>query len=149
MAVRDATGGKGAGRVQLGDFEGRWTLSRRIEDRLTGTEARFSGEAVLRPVPGGLAYREEGLLQLAGAPALTAVRDYLWREVAGRIVVAHGDGRPFHDFDPADPVARHWCDPDDYRVRYDFAGWPAWRAEWVVKGPRKDYTMWSGYSPAA
>lgn len=135
--------------MRLSDFEGRWTLSRRIEDRLAGTEAQFAGEAVLRPVPEGLSYREEGLLRLAGGPALTAARNYLWREAGGRIVVDHGDGRPFHAFDPADPVARHWCDPDDYRVRYDFGNWPVWHAEWVVTGPRKDYTMRSDYRPAA
>jgi hypothetical protein len=63
--------------------------------------------------------------------------------------VEHGDGRPFHDFDPADPVARHLCGADDYAVRYDFADWPCWRAEWTVRGPRKDYRMVSAYAPVS
>ena len=60
-------------------------------------------------------------------------------------MVDYADGRPFHEFDPARPRAAHWCDPDDYRVRYDFTRWPLWRAEWEVRGPRKDYLMMTDY----
>ena len=45
-----------------------------------------------------------------------------------------------------EPVADHWCDPDTYKVRYDFREWPLWRAEWRVTGPRKDYVMRSVYT---
>ncbi len=131
---------------QLYDFAGKWTIGRLIEDRLSGQDGRFEGRAVFRPDGGALAYREEGRLALGTRPAMVATRDYLWREEAGRIVVAYGDGRPFHDFDPARPEARHACPPDDYRVRYDFSRWPDWVAVWTVSGPRKDYTMTSRYS---
>lgn len=131
--------------MRLEDFAGRWRIERRIDDRLGGVTGRFEGVAEFRPVAGGLAYREEGRLCLGPGPGVLAVREYLWREEAGRIVVDHADGRPFHAFDPAEPEARHRCDPDDYRVRYDFAAWPEWRAEWTVRGPRKDYTMESVY----
>jgi len=124
-------------------------VKRAIDDRLAGAEGVFEGEAVFSPVASGLLYREEGLLRLGSGPALTAARSYLWRESGGRIIVEHADGRPFHDFDATDPSARHFCDPDDYRVRYDFGRWPHWRADWVVKGPRKDYTMRTDYAPAA
>ena len=130
----------------LSDFLVEWRVSRSIDDRLTGQPGRFEGRAVFRPEGRGLRYREEGLLYLGEGPGMTAVRDYLWREAAGRIVVDHGDGRPFHDFDPADPVARHVCAPDDYRVRYDFSDWPDWRAAWSVTGPRKTYDLVSRYS---
>lgn len=131
--------------VRLEDFAGRWRIGRRIDDRLGAVTGRFEGVAEFRPVPQGLAYREEGRMWLGAAPGVLAVRDYLWREEGGRIVIDHADGRPFHAFDPAEPEARHWCDPDDYRVRYDFSRWPEWRAEWTVRGPRKDYTMRSSY----
>ena len=132
--------------MRLEDFAGHWRIGRQIEDRLGGLAGAFSGRAEFRPVARGLAYHEEGLLRLGAGTEVVAVRDYLWREEGGLIVVDHGDGRPFHAFDPAAPEARHWCDPDDYRVRYDFSRWPEWRAEWTVRGPRKDYTMVSLYA---
>lgn len=131
---------------KLDDFIGNWKIDRAIDDRLSGQEGRFEGHARFVREGDILRYREEGLLSLGGGPPMTAVREYLWRDAAGRIVVDHGDGRVFHDFDPAEPVARHLCGPDEYRVTYDFHGWPDWSAEWKVIGPRKDYTMISRYS---
>ena len=129
----------------LADFAGDWSVTRQIEDHLSGQPGLFHGTAWLRAVPEGLAYHETGLLTLGLAAPLTATRDYLWRWAAGRIHVDHADGRRFHDFDPADPQAHHFCDPDDYRVRYDFSGWPEWTADWRVTGPRKDYGSRSCY----
>lgn len=131
---------------KLSDFEGKWLVDRMIRDRLGKTEGRFEGRAVFQRAEAGLAYREEGTLRLKPGPEMKAVRDYFWRERGERIGVDFGDGRPFHDFDPAAPEARHNCPPDDYHVRYDFSAWPDWRAVWVVSGPRKDYTMISRYS---
>lgn len=131
---------------KLQDFEGDWALSRRIVDRL-GPEARFEGEARFTSVPSGLLYRETGVLVVGGGQGFRAERSYFWHQTeAGRIAVEHSDGRAFHDFDPAEPVARHLCGSDDYRVRYDFSHWPVWRAEWIVRGPRKDYTLTSRYA---
>lgn len=135
--------------MRLEDFAGRWRIGRRIDDRLGGTTGHFAGVAEFHPVAGGLAYREEGRLALDDGTAFTAVRSYLWRAEGARIHVDHADGRPFHSFGPRELAARHWCDPDDYRVRYDFAAWPEWRVEWVVRGPRKDYTTESLYSRPA
>lgn len=133
----------------LADFAGRWSVARRIEDRLARAKGRFDGEAVLAPDgQGGLTYRETGELRLGDGPAFTAERSYLWRGAGGRIVVDFADGRPFHAFDPAAPAAHHLCIADDYTVRYDFAAWPEWQAEWTVRGPRKDYTMLSVYRRA-
>ena len=131
---------------ELMDFHGEWRIDRVIEDRLSGLQGRFEGRAWFRPEGAVLRYREDGRLRLGDAAEMTAVREYLWRNEAGRIAVDYADGRPFHEFDPSEPVARHLCDPDDYRVRYDFSGWPDWRAEWTVFGPRKDYTMISRYA---
>lgn len=135
--------------IGLRDFVGRWRIERRIDDRLAGATGRFTGAARFTPTADGLSYREEGCLRLGAGPQVLAVREYLWAEDRGLIVVRHGDGRPFHAFDPAAPEARHWCEPDDYRVRYDFSAWPAWRAEWTVRGPRKDYTMESLFTRQA
>ena len=139
-----------AGVPRLADFLGCWQIARRIEDRLLATTGAFEGMAEFVPVPEGLAYHEQGMLTLGGAAPLRAERRYLWRAGPdGRIIVDHGDGRPFHAFHPADPAARHLCGADDYAVRYDFGDWPRWRTHWTVRGPRKDYRMVSHYAPVS
>ena len=135
--------------LSLGDFEGRWHLSRVIEDAKSGGQGRFEGVAEFSPTPDGLRYEETGTLRLEGQPGFTASRVYHWRNAGARIAVTFDDDRPFHDFDLADEAeARHWCDPDHYAVRYDFHDWPSWSARWAVKGPRKDYVMTSRYVSA-
>jgi hypothetical protein len=127
--------------MRLEGFTGAWTVDREIEDLRAGRSGRFSGRAEFRPVAGGLAYREQGTLVMGGA-SMAAARGYLWRDGgAGTIEVCFEDGRLFHRFctDEPEPAAVHACPPDHYRVRYDFARWPRWRAEWRVHGPRKDY----------
>jgi len=127
----------------IADFEGLWRVERVIEDHLAGQTGRFSGEGKLTRDGDHWLWSETGFLQLGAARTMSAGRRYLWRlGEAGRIEVFFEDGRPFHGFDPEGrPEAAHWCDPDDYRVTYDFADWPLWRATWRVRGPRKDYTM--------
>lgn len=133
---------------RLEEFAGLWRIVRQI--RQPGGDAGFAGTARFTPDGAGLHYREEGLLTLPAAPPMRAEREYLWRSDGAGIAVFFADGRAFHRFDPAAPEASHWCDPDDYQVRYDFTAWPGWRAEWRVTGPRKDYVMVSDYSrPAA
>lgn len=130
----------------LADFAGHWRLVRRIEDRQAGQDGVFDGLAAFLPDGTVLRYTEDGRLKLGGNAPLEARRAYVWRMEAGQIVVDHADGRAFHAFDPAAPVARHDCPPDTYLVRYDFTAWPVWSAEWTVSGPRKDYTSVSTYS---
>jgi hypothetical protein len=134
----------------LTDFEGRWLLSRRIDDRLSGRPGRFEGVASLRPDGEGLRYREEGTLTLGDGPAFPATRDYLWRPDADGIEVRFQDDRPFHRFRPEGraPGTDHPCGSDLYRVTYDFGSWPLWRAEWTVTGPAKHYVMSSLYRRA-
>lgn len=134
--------------MRLSEFAGTWRLTRVIRDARAGAEARFEGDALFAPAAEGLAYSETGLLHLPGHEPLAAGRRYVWREAAGRIFVDHADFRPFHDFDAAEPrpAATHFCAPDHYAVTYDFSGWPDWRAEWVVTGPRKDYVAESRYT---
>ena len=131
----------GPGPQGLGDFLGRWRLTRTI----TGTPgpARFAGLAEFTPDGGGATCREVGTLTLAGGQGFRAERVYLWRAAPGGIEVRFDDGRPFHGFrlGPEAAEAEHLCARDLYRVRYDFAGWPDWRAVWRVTGPAKDYRM--------
>lgn len=137
----------------IGDFEGRWSLDRRIEDRMGGQWGRFTGGVrIRRPKPeegDGAAWRvdESGFLKLGAAAPVSATRTYFWREDGPLIAVEFEDGRPFHVFDPnADRAeAHHDCAPDSYDVRYDFSAWPDWSATWQVRGPRKDYTMVTRY----
>jgi hypothetical protein len=130
------------------DFEGRWTVGRRIDDRLGGGAGRFDGQAVFEAAKGGLAYRETGVLTLDTGITLRAERRYLWRADGGQIAVDHADGRAFHRFDPADPGALYDCAPDSYRVRYDFSEWPCWTSVWEVEGPRKDHRLTTRYQRA-
>lgn len=138
--------------MRLAAFAGDWTIEREIEDIRAGTPGRFVGTARFSPVAEGLAYAEEGLISLGGSAGVQAVRRYLWRDGgANAIEVLFEDGRFFHRFyaDEDTPAAVHDCPPDQYRVRYDFSRWPRWRAEWRVRGPRKDYAMVSRYRPVA
>ena len=134
----------------LGDFAGAWRLIRRIEDRRAGLSGHMEGQAVFAPDAAGLTCDEEGRMCYGAAAPMQARRRYLWRaDEPGRIAVLYGDGRPFHAFAlGATAEARHDCAPDLYRVAYDFTGWPEWRADWHVTGPRKDYTSRSVYSPS-
>lgn len=134
--------------VELTDFTGLWRLERRITDRLDTpkpSNGRFTGVARFTRDGDGLRLTEEGRLEL-GAAQFKATRVYLWHADGDAIAVRFEDGRPFHRFTPQGaPDSAHWCDPDDYRVTYDFARWPVWTSEWRVTGPRKDYVMRSEY----
>lgn len=132
----------------LQDFQGSWRLERQITDAL-GPDAVLTGTARFSPDDAGLMLHEAGRLELTGQGGFQAERRYLWRQDGAGIAVFFADGRDFHRFDPTlpAPVADHWCDPDTYKVRYDFRDWPLWRAEWRVTGPRKDYVMRSLYTP--
>ncbi|SDK89118.1 DUF6314 family protein [Aliiruegeria lutimaris] len=141
-------GGKPIGGPDLDDFLGLWWMERVIEDRRAGETLRLSGRAELSAAGDGrLHYCETGQLDLADGQKLQAVRRYFWHAEGGTIRVDFEDDRYFHSFDPAAvaPDAAHWCDPDQYDVRYDFARWPRWASVWQVLGPRKDYTMTTRY----
>ena len=138
--------------MRLQAFDGDWEIERDIEDVRAGrTGALHRHARASRRRRTGLAYHEEGRLALGDGPAMTATRDYLWRDGgAGAIEVCFDDGRFFHRFlrRRARPGAEHDCPPDRYRVRYDFAAGHAGSAEWRVTGPRKDYAMVSRFHRA-
>lgn len=133
---------------EISEFAGMWLVRRFIEDRFGRQTGEFRGVAILRPKEDGQwSWGEDGKLKMGDEMPVTATRFYLWRQGPEGIEVSFEDGRPFHSFTPDGSVqAAHWCDPDDYRVSYDFSHWPAWTAEWRVTGPRKDYVMISHYT---
>lgn len=130
--------------VTLDDFAGAWTLERTIQ-HADGTGACFTGCAVWRPDPNGLAYHETGEMVLAEGARFMAERRYLW---SADLSVWFEDGRFFHNVPPHGGPTAHWCDPDQYDGHYVFADWPAFRVTWRVRGPRKDYRMETLYRRA-
>ncbi|APD95140.1 hypothetical protein BM523_14625 [Alteromonas mediterranea] len=166
----------------LGDFAGRWTLSRKIIQR-NGDVFSFSGQAEFSWLEGTgyigegyvgkghiskddiskkhkdnggahketatLVYYEKGEVTAPNGSVMPAERRYFWQQPqTGLFEVLFDDERYFHTFSASNPNAEHLCGDDNYVVRYDFTKWPVWRSTWQVKGPRKDYTMISEYSPA-
>lgn len=132
------------------DFAGDWRLARVITDRHSGMDGTLTGMATLSGQGADLRYDETGRLTLKSGPVMEATRTYLWHIGAGLVTVKFGDGADFHSFVPAGqaPGTTHLCGADLYDVTYDFRDWPQWRATWTVRGPRKDYTSVSDYTPA-
>ena len=134
-------------RIELQDFQGRWRIDRRIEDRRLGLSGRFEGEAVFAPEGCGLRQTETGILRFGEAAPMQASRVYHWHSAGDRIVLTFEDGRDFHDFSPRRGAeAVHLCGADTYRVRYGFGDWPVWTSVWIVTGPRKDLTLRTVFS---
>ncbi|MGB0498575.1 MAG: DUF6314 family protein [Rubricella sp.] len=136
---------------ELARFQGRWRIDRTITDHAGGATGAFEGTGAFRPDgAGGLAYDEDGMLCFGGVP-LRATRRYLYGAEGGRIFVAYEDGRPFHDFDAGSCCAwaEHLCGEDHYKVTYRFVEPDRWTADWVVRGPRKDYRMETRYARIA
>ncbi|WP_424941935.1 DUF6314 family protein [Aliiroseovarius crassostreae] len=137
--------------LQLADFEGRWLITRRIEDAKAGSSGAFDGVATFIPDVEGFVYDEVGELRLPtgpnGSTTMQATRRYLWRPDPDGVRVLFDDGRDFHRIGLAGDTATgfHHCPPDDYEVSYAFTRWPNWRSTWRVSGPRKDYMMITDY----
>lgn len=129
-------------------FLGRWRIERDIEDSLAQSRAHFSGDAEITKGEGVWHYFERGALKLQNAPEMVSERRYIWKPTAGGIDIYFSDNRFFHRLELTERAqAKHWCDPDQYDVAYDFSDWPRWSSRWTVKGPRKAYTMTSLYCP--
>ena len=127
---------------------GRWMVQRDLLDRADGTRGTFTGVVHFVPADhdGGLALREEGTMRW---PTFTgpATRDYVLKPTARRdtLDVFFPDGRPFHSmsFTPQANLDRHWCDPDTYRVAYNYGDANTFSYSWDVEGPRKDLLLTS------
>ena len=139
-----------AGLVSLEALEGRWRLTRVIRNA-DGSEATLQGVTVFRREGEGLVQEEEGWLTPPGrgrAPAGDAAVSVGGRARRGSRSGSRTGGRSTRfRWAWRGPRPTHDCAPDVYRVAYDFADWPRWRAVWRVTGPRKDYVMTSDYAP--
>ena len=131
--------------IHLPDLEGRWSLTREIEDRRAGLTGRFEGEARWLPDADGLRQEEDGVLRYGTAAPMRARRVYLWRSRGDEIRVLFEDGRPFHVLAPGEAQDRHLCPPDTYDVTYELSAWPRWSQVWHVTGPRKDAVIRSWF----
>lgn len=107
-----------------------------------GPTAHFEGQADWQPTKDGMIYVEQGMLHMTGQPPIKAERKYHWDN---DLNIYFDDGRFFHRVPVDGGNAAHWCDPDQYDATYDFERWPEWSCTWKVRGPRKDYSLYSHY----
>lgn len=135
--------------ISPSDFLGRWTIARDIDDLRSGGIAHFAGIASIEQTNEDWVYTEAGTLDLSTNVQMHAERKYFWRPHTAGFDVFFDDKRFFHSFDlGVSAQATHWCDPDDYKVAYDFSTWPQWQSTWQVEGPRKKYVMRNLFRPA-
>jgi len=150
----------GGGILDLKAFlQGRWRLTRTLEDRRAGQRGRFDGQAVFAPAGAGLVYRERGVLRLG---AFTGPGERVYRygfpgpgraprgapgRAPGRAEIAFEDGRPFHDLDLSQGrwSVAHRCRDDLYRGSFEVEDHDRWTAVWHVSGPRKDQVLRGRY----
>jgi hypothetical protein len=128
---------------------GAWEVDRLVADRARGITGRLEGLASFTPSPGGLLYEERGTL-LLGEHEGQAEQRYLFDFPEGdtRATVRFRDGRLFHTLDlrNGEDRVRHDCRPDLYEGLFTLLGPTAWRSEWKVTGPRKDYHLVTTYT---
>lgn len=130
-------------------FLGHWDVERHVHDLASAWTGRFDGRASFAPVPGGgLAYAETGLLRLGGLRMHAAQRYRFLFPAPDRVEVRFETGAPFHAFDPRAHPARadYACGGDLYEVSYFLSLPEAWRSEWRVEGPRKNYRLVTRYA---
>jgi hypothetical protein len=126
---------------------GRWSIERVICDYRDGSEATFSGVAVVTPGDEGASYVEAGQLR-RGSHSGPARRTLAFRELAGGgVAVDFADGRPFIELDLAAGrwAGTHPCRADRYELSFEALGPDRMHETWRVTGPAKDYgaeTVW-------
>jgi Family of unknown function (DUF6314) len=131
-------------------LRGRWSVTRRISDRLTGQSGAFRGQASFRSVfapPKVLEYREEGELRF-GRYRGPASRSLMYSERAdGGADVQFADGRPFYRLDLSSGSwdAEHLCRDDRYLVTTTRLSADSFTEAWRVTGTAKDYEMTTTY----
>lgn len=130
-------------------LSGSWSMDRLVIDHARTTIGRLRGNAIFRPSGPHLLYEERGTLILGehrGQAEQTYRYDF--NEGDGRALVRFRDGRLFHDLDlsSGQDRPRHACPPDIYEGVFLALGPSAWRTEWKVSGPRKDYDLVTTYT---
>jgi Family of unknown function (DUF6314) len=120
------------------DLIGRWTLARRVADRLTGQQGTVRGTLSISSDGDGLRWDESGVLAWGGQEHPVA-RAYLLRERGDGWWVEFVDGREFHPWRPGVAVT-HPCRADVYTGLVTVDG-PRMRTCWDVRGPGKEQRL--------
>ena len=140
MGHADSTPSGAAGPTGL---LGTWTLTRVVDDRLTGERRDVVGTATLAlESPDRVRWSEEGTMSWPGHAVPVSRTLYVDREPGGGWLVRFSDGRPFHPWAVGERVD-HPCRPDHYQGSIEVDGDPVerWTVEWQATGPQKDYVM--------
>jgi Family of unknown function (DUF6314) len=131
---------------------GHWRIERVLADHRSGTEGRFTGQAVLSEpglpragdpgLPGAeLCYLETGDLRF-GTHTGPATRSLRYQGLPGGTVdVRFADGHLFYRLDLRSGccTAVHQCRADRYEITYLALGEDVMEERWRVRGPDKDY----------
>jgi hypothetical protein len=128
---------------------GSWSIERLIHDHRDGSEATFTGVAVVTPAAQGASYHEAGQLT-RGTHTGPARRTLAFRELTGTgtgVAIDFPDGRPFVALDLAAGrwEATHPCRADTYELSFEALDLDRIHETWRVMGPAKDYgaeTVW-------
>lgn len=131
-------------------LEGKWEVSRQIDDRRLDQLGRFDGSAGFAVDGDDLIYDEDGELRL-GTHKGPAFQTYRYTFPSKRQAeVCFADGRPFHDLDLSNGAwaCTHLCGEDRYEGAFTALDRDSWRVIWRVRGPRKDLRLDSHYSRA-
>jgi hypothetical protein len=132
--------------TQPPDLLGAWSLTRVVDDRLSGTRRDVRGVTTLSlEAPDRVRWHEEGTMTWSGHVVAVTRTLYVEGEDTGWFVHFE-DGRPFHPWTIDAPVD-HPCGRDHYRGLITIHGDPVtrWTVEWEVLGPAKDYRMTSDH----
>src|SRR5690606_24254370 len=137
-------------------FEGRWQLSRCIEQE----GATMLGAATFaRTADGGLLYEEAGLLTLRDGQTLRCTRRYRFVARGESLVILFNDGpdagKPFVELVFADTTPgvliaadKHFCGRDIYAVEYRLQLPASYETDVLVAGPNKRYRAVTQYAKA-
>jgi hypothetical protein len=131
---------------------GHWRIERVLADHRSGTEGRFTGQAVLSEpgLPGGaaspgagaaLSYLETGELRF-GPHTGPATRSLCYQGLTdGTVDVRFADGPLFYRLDlrSGHCTAVHQCRADRYEITYLALSKDRLEERWQVHGPAKDY----------
>lgn len=120
---------------------GTWTLTRNVEDGLTGDCGRFIGKATFEPVGLDLIGREEGMLSFR-LYCDVVTRCYYYSFPTRKVSYVHFDhGGFFHclDLSVGHCAAEHFCGADRYHGNFWAQGADLWTVVWRVRGPDKDH----------
>ena len=123
---------------------GHWRIERVLADHRSGTQGRFTGQAVLSEpgLPGAaLSYLETGELRF-GPHTGPATRSLRYQGLPdGTVDVQFADGHLFYRLDlrSGHCAAVHQCRADRYEITYLVLGENLMEERWRVRGPGKAY----------